>query len=60
MWLLILLLNVEGEVSQSVIHEYRSEKLCGVEKVRIELAFHRAYPYDRDYRFVCRRKGMSL
>ena len=58
MWLLwIIVLSPFGS-TESVVMEYRTEKLCGIEKIRIELEMHKAYPGENDYRFVCRKKGL--
>ena len=58
MWLLwIIVLSPFGS-TESVVMEYRTEKLCGIEKIRMELEFHKAYAGENDYRFVCRKKGL--
>ena len=56
MWLLLIIVSLPGGTKDVVLETYRTEQQCGVEKVRIELEMHRAYPQEHDYRLVCRKK----
>ena len=58
MWLLFIIVLTPAGSTEAVVEEYRTEKLCGIEKIRMELEFHKAYPGENDYRFVCRKKGL--
>lgn len=58
MWLLFIIVLTPYGHTEMVIEQYRTEQLCSVEKVRIELEMHKSYPKDHDFRFVCRKKGL--
>jgi len=54
MWLLIIIVMTGETTAEATLEQYPTERRCNIEKVRVELGMHRAYPKDHDYRLVCR------
>ena len=57
MWMLVIVMLTEMGTTEYVVERYLTQKACGHEKIRIELAMHQAYPQDHDFRLVCRKSG---
>ena len=56
MWMLVIVMLTEmGTTTEYVVERYLTQKACGHEKIRIEIAMHQAYPDDHDFRLVCRK-----
>ena len=55
MWILVIVMLTEMGTTEYVVERYLTQKACGHEKIRIELAMHQAYPDDHDFRLVCRK-----
>ena len=54
MWLLIIIVMKGATTAETTLEQYTTERLCNIEKVRVELNMHRAYPKDHNYRLICR------
>ncbi len=55
MWflLIILLNNVPGLSTVTVLHTYATSQECQTERSRVGFEMAAAYPYDRDFVIAC-------